>query len=138
MSESQVCSERTILVVEDDADIRDSLADVLESEGYRVGTAANGREGLDRLQHMGRPCLILLDLMMPVMSGGEFLSVLRRSQLHASLPVVVVSAWPKDAHRLGDAAQAFVRKPVALDSLLAIVGRFCPPGRTAGGAEGAT
>jgi CheY-like chemotaxis protein len=115
----------TILVVEDDPDIAESLSDVLESEGYLVVTAANGVEGLACLHDIGRPCLILLDLMMPVMSGGEFLAVLRRHEKFSSVPVVVVSAWPKEAQQVREQSQGFVKKPVVLDSLLETAGRFC-------------
>jgi CheY-like chemotaxis protein len=99
------CSRHTILVVEDDPDIAESLCDVLRSEGYDVVTASNGKEGLDRLEEMGRPCLILLDLMMPVMSGGEFLAVLRQT----------------------DASQGFVDKPISIDALLEATHKFCVP-----------
>lgn len=115
----------TILVIEDDPDIAESLSDVLESEGYLVVTAANGVEGLQCLRDIGEPCLILLDLMMPVMSGGEFLAVLRRHEKFASVPVVVVSAWPKEAMQVRAQSQGFVKKPVALDSLLDTATRFC-------------
>lgn len=117
---------RTILVVEDDPDIAESLSDVLESEGYVVVTAANGLEGLECLRDIGKPCLILLDLMMPVMSGGEFLAVLRRDDRFASVPVVVVSAWQREAAQVSAQSQGFVKKPVALDSLLETAVRFCP------------
>ena len=116
---------RTILVVEDDPDIAESLTDVLESEGYLVVTAQNGVEGLNCLRDIDKPCLIFLDLMMPVMSGGEFLAVLRRDQKYASVPVVVVSAWPKEASQVRSQSQGFVKKPVALDSLLETADRFC-------------
>jgi CheY-like chemotaxis protein len=116
---------RTVLVVEDDPDIAQSLSDVLASEGYSVVTAANGLEGLEALRARGEPCLILLDLMMPVMSGGEFLSVLRKDERFSTVPVVVVSAWPNEAARVTAQTQGFVKKPVALDSLLESAYRFC-------------
>lgn len=116
---------RTILIVEDDADIVESLSDVLESEGYRVVTAANGVEGLNVLRDKGTPCLILLDLMMPVMSGGEFLAVLRRDDQFGTVPVVVVSAWPQEAAKVSKHSQGFVKKPVELDSLLETASGFC-------------
>lgn len=116
---------RTILVVEDDPDIAESLSDVLESEGYVVVTAENGLEGLNCLRDIGKPCLIFLDLMMPVMSGGEFLAVLRRDQKYESVPVVVVSAWPREATQVSAQSQGFVKKPVALEALLETADRFC-------------
>src|SRR5690606_28206772 len=84
---------KTILVVEDDADIREVLREVLEVEGFTVRTADNGKVGLEALEEIGRPCLILLDLMMPVMNGLEFLAALRARSAPRSPPVVIVSAY---------------------------------------------
>src|SRR5262249_13340445 len=114
-----------ILVVEDDVHIRESLRDVLEDEGYEVTTARNGKEGLEQLAEMNHPCVVLLDLMMPVMNGGEFLKAVRADDIIASIPVIVVSAWPKEAARVADQAQSFVKKPVALEVLLEEIERFC-------------
>ena len=114
----------SILVVEDDPDIRETLRDVLEIEGYEVTTAEHGKDALDKLARMARPCLVLLDLMMPVMSGAEFLAVLRKDEVLSTLPVVVVSAWPKEAAKVRD-AQGFVKKPVDLDALLRLMGQYC-------------
>src|SRR5689334_8429349 len=80
--------QSTILVVEDDQDIREALMSVLEDEGYTVLGAANGLDGLEVLARISRPCMILLDLMMPVMSGAEFLSQMRRDDILAPVPVV--------------------------------------------------
>jgi CheY-like chemotaxis protein len=108
----------TVLVVEDHADLREMLAVLLESEGFQVQTAANGKEALDSLKH-GRPAVILLDLMMPVMSGDEF----RRRQLQepafADVPVICMTAahdGSQRAERL-KAAQYF-QKPVDFDQLI--------------------
>ena len=115
----------TVLVVEDDREIRESIVDVLEAEGYRVVSAPNGKEGLARLRELEEPCLILLDLMMPIMSGGEFLALVRKDDALAAIPVVIVSAWQNEAAQLAGAAQGYVKKPIALDTLLATVSRFC-------------
>ena len=115
----------TILVVEDDPDITESLCDVLRSEGYAVATASNGKEGLDRLREIDRPSLILLDLMMPVMSGGEFLAALRQIDALASIPVVIVSAWTKESAQVRAQSQGFVRKPISIDALLDATQRLC-------------
>jgi CheY-like chemotaxis protein len=114
-----------ILVVEDDPEIREVVSDVLQDEGYAVVTATNGQEGLERLRHMPPPCLILLDLLMPVMNGGEFLSALRTTGAHADLPVVVFSAWSEEARKMRDDTQGFVEKPVSLPALLDMVTKFC-------------
>ena len=115
---------KSILVVEDDADIRAALREVLEAEGHAVITAGDGREALTRLGEIERPCLILLDLMMPVMSGPEFLAVMRERDVLAPIPVVIVSAFSEQAASL-TGAQAFVRKPVDLELLLGLVDRYC-------------
>ena len=113
-----------LLVVEDDADIRDSLREVLEAEGYAVCTASNGQEALELLSTQRHPCLILLDLMMPVMGGVEFLTKKSEERALAGIPVVVVSAWVKGAEPIAD-AQAVVTKPVVLEHLLTYVERYC-------------
>jgi len=118
---------RTILVVEDDPDIAESLCDVLHGEGFEVATAFNGREGLERLREIGRPCLILLDVMMPVMSGGEFLAALRKDGAFASIPVVIVSAWTNESAQLRAESQGFVKKPISIDALLEATHKLCAP-----------
>jgi CheY-like chemotaxis protein len=114
----------TVLVVEDDDDIRATLEDVLAGDGYAVSGAANGREALALLETLARPCLILLDLMMPVMNGREFLAALRADDALAPIPVVIVSAWPDEA-RATKGAQGFVKKPVELDVLRRVVHAYC-------------
>ena len=64
-------SHKTILVVDDDEDIRELLKDALEDKGYVVRVAENGRVGLESLQQLDHPCMVLLDLLMPVMTGNE-------------------------------------------------------------------
>src|SRR5690606_31199014 len=73
--------ERTILVVEDDPEILESLCDVLELEGYQVVAASNGQQALEQLRRMSRPCLVLLDLMLPVMDGKELLATIRQTDV---------------------------------------------------------
>jgi CheY-like chemotaxis protein len=114
------------MIVEDDDDIRESLQEALEAEGYPVHVAANGREGLTLLAHIERPCVILLDLMMPVMNGWEFLSVQRQDRAFAQIPVIVVSAAPETA--LPRDSAAVVPKPVDLDQLLEVVRKLCRRG----------
>jgi CheY-like chemotaxis protein len=123
------CTGRTILIVEDNQEIRESLCDALVDEGYDVVTACNGCEGLERLRKMETPCLILVDLLMPVMNGSEFLAALRATDVLATLPAVIVSAWPDEAQKLRDRSDGFIKKPVSLTSLLEVAARFCSPRR---------
>jgi CheY-like chemotaxis protein len=111
-----------VLVVDDDFDIRDTLRELLEIEGLRVAIASNGREALQRLRDGVRPDLILLDLMMPEMSGWEFRGEQLRDPRLAGIPVVILSATPdvgKTAQELK--AAGWVRKPFDLDELLEMV-----------------
>jgi CheY-like chemotaxis protein len=100
-----------ILVVDDDAGLREALALELESLGYRTGSAANGAEALERV-HAELPMLVLTDLEMPEMNGRQLLQRLRGEPLGSDVPVVVLSAFgfEWEADLMG--AQAFVRKPV--------------------------
>jgi CheY-like chemotaxis protein len=116
-----------ILVVDDDAGIRDSLADLLDDEGYQVVTANDGRDGLAKLRQLNasRPCVILLDLMMPVMNGPQFYAEQQRDPALASIPVVVISA---DANVRSKAAQfggEYLAKPVRIEQVLDVVQRHC-------------
>jgi CheY-like chemotaxis protein len=118
--------EHRILVVEDDEATRDALTLVLQASGYQVTTAANGQEALDALREPSPPCLILLDLMMPVMDGWQFRALQRQDPALAVIPVVLVSAdgnTPQKAASLG--AAGFIQKPVDVHALLDTVQRHC-------------
>lgn len=115
----------TVFIIEDDVDTRDMLSRFLELEGYKVEAAANGRQALDRLSNGTTACVIVLDLMMPVMDGWEF----RRRQVEDArlkdIPTIVVSAAGRD--RLSKInASAYLSKPVDMDELLQQVSQFCP------------
>ncbi|HEU4534237.1 MAG TPA: response regulator [Polyangiaceae bacterium] len=124
-----------ILIVEDDGDIRELIAEVLRGEGYDVLEAHHGAHALEILaEQTVQPCLILLDLMMPVMSGQELLKVLGDTDRLSTLPVVVVSAGgrPEEAPE----ARQFVRKPPNLSLLLNLAEEYCgPPPAAAARAE---
>jgi CheY-like chemotaxis protein len=82
-----------VLVVEDDDALRETVVELLRFRGFEVFQAANGQEALEALEHdVTEPCLILLDLMMPVMSGWEFISELGRREIHQSSSIYVVTA----------------------------------------------
>lgn len=115
-----------VLIVEDDAAIRESLQDYLELFGFRVSTAVDGLDALDRLRE-SRPQAILLDLMMPRMSGLEFLTRLREDPVHADLPVIVMSANADTyGHRLCDLVAAVFRKPLDMDQLILAISSALP------------
>ena len=115
-------SPRPVLVVDDDPDIRETLRFVLEDAGYPVYSAENGREALEILSCSELPGLILLDLMMPVMSGDELLKALKAVKALAQIPVAVVTASGAPMPPL---ASNLLKKPVDLDVLLRIVARSC-------------
>jgi CheY-like chemotaxis protein len=115
----------SILVVEDDTLIRESLQEALESQGYRIVAASNGREALDRLPSIAKPCLILLDLMMPVMNGWEFADALQSDVELAAIPIVVLTAFGRELERHKIATRDVISKPVDLDRLFRLVKRFC-------------
>lgn len=125
----------SILVIEDDGAIRDTLVSILGDEGYRVRAASNGQEALDILSALSDVCLLLVDVTMPIMSGWDFLEAFEAGR----------HGWP--AHRVvvfsaaGDAPKAaaqrgynFLPKPFELDKFLQDVARFCAT--DLGGLEG--
>jgi CheY-like chemotaxis protein len=116
-----------VLVVEDDADILRAIVQVLQDEGQTVRAAENGRDALTLLREPGAtlPCVILLDLMMPVMDGWAFRAEQLRDPTLAGIPVIVLTA---DGHAVEGAALMkganALRKPVELETLLAAVAPY--------------
>src|SRR6476619_1966196 len=115
----------SILIVEDEHDIRAVLTEILEDEGYVVASVPNGLEALAFLQEH-RPQLILLDLGMPVMTGWEFRDRQRRDPALADIPVIVMSATPH-LNQTAAALQAAdcLDKPIELNALLGVVEQYC-------------
>ncbi len=113
----------SILIVDDDDDIRQTLRDVLEDEGYAVVEAKNGQEALDQLRQAQKVCVVLLDLMMPVMDGWEF----RQEQLSdpaiSNVPVVVITASGRANGSLGGVD--ILRKPLRVETILEAVAARC-------------
>jgi CheY-like chemotaxis protein len=118
---------RSILLVEDDDDIRVDLADLLRGEGYEVSTACNGQEALEWLrEHSHQVGLILLDLMMPVMNGWDFRARQLEEPALISIPTVLLSgAGDVARHALALKTAGYLIKPLRLDSLLRTVSRWC-------------
>jgi CheY-like chemotaxis protein len=115
-----------VLVVDDDPDIRTSLRDVLEVEGYRVREAEDGSVALRVLREGTRPCVILLDLMMPVVNGWQLQETLAGDRALASIPVLLISgAGQLPAHAASMGASGYLTKPIDLEPLLEAVGRYC-------------
>jgi CheY-like chemotaxis protein len=113
-----------VLIVEDDVELRDMMAQLLTLEGFVATTVANGREALEYLRQGDRPDIILLDLMMPVMDGWEFRRKQQSDPALATVPVVVLSAL--DHRRAADVdAVAFLKKPLDFDRLLELVRHYC-------------
>ena len=114
-----------ILIVEDDHDISKYLSMILTSEGYKVTCAENGQEALDFLNQVrALPCLILLDLMMPVMDGLKFREAQTEDSRLSKIPVVVMTAGNQEK-RTQIQVEAFIQKPLDLDQLLVTIERFC-------------
>ncbi len=115
--------QKRILIIEDDAPIREVLTEILQLDGYSVITAGNGEEGLQRLAEGPNPHLILLDLMMPVKDGFAFRTEQRENPNWAAIPVVVLSASANIETRMAAVGEKmpFLKKPVDLDVVLETV-----------------
>jgi CheY-like chemotaxis protein len=114
-------SRRVVLVVEDDVDIRETLAEILDDEGYQVVTAGDGDEALCKLRDPSqpRPQVILLDLMMPVMSGAQFYAEKQKDPELARIPVVILSAVRRmEAKAPVDFRGEALTKPTEIPSIL--------------------
>jgi CheY-like chemotaxis protein len=113
--------------VDDDQDIREAMSEVLSEQGHQVVTASNGAEALDLLGRPPLPCLVLLDLMMPVMNGRKFLEERQRDPTLAAIPVVVLTAGRAvELHHLE--GLPIVKKPFELQLLRSLVEEYCPAG----------
>lgn len=114
-----------ILLIDDDADIRTALGEVLEDEGYDVVGAGNGADALARLKTGDRPCVILLDLMMPIMDGYQFREAQKREASLSSIPVVVITAGTELREQELSGVAAIMEKPIELPKLMATIRRHC-------------
>lgn len=112
-------NQKTLLVIEDDTNIRDVLKLSFQFEGYHVLTAENGKKGFEVLNQGLIPGLILLDLMMPVMNGWEFIEAIKKEVSLNQIPIIVVSAYADRAKSID--CHEFILKPLELEHLMLTV-----------------
>ena len=119
-----------ILIVDDDQAIREALSDALELEGYRVVGVEHGAAAMRHLETGARPCLILLDLMMPVMDGRAFRSAMLSEPALVDIPVVVITAGGQQLAASVDASTV-LHKPLSMNTVMDVVKEHCPDGAVA-------
>jgi CheY-like chemotaxis protein len=117
----EIAMKHTVLVIEDEEPLRELMREALELRGYDVVAAGNGREALEAMARIEHVCLVLLDLLMPVMDGWEFFSELRSRPTLASVPVVIHTSEPSQA----PTGLRVLQKPIKLDRLLSVVHEYC-------------
>ena len=110
----------TVLIVDDEADTRETLAALLEKDGREIATAGDGHEAMERLRDIPDPCLIVLDLMMPRMNGWEFLRRQSADPSIAGIATIVLSG-----ESLPGGAKHQLAKPVDVERLQALVDQYC-------------
>ena len=126
MMNAELCARR-VLIVEDDHDIREAVAEVLEDNEYHPVEVENGLEALRELRSgTPEPCLILLDVMMPVMDGWQFRAEQRNDPLLCRIPVVLFTAHANVTPESVDAV-GVLTKPIDFEALLLLIERFCGP-----------
>jgi len=113
-----------LLIVDDERDIRDSLEEFFVHEGFEVETAGDGADALERMKRNGAPFLVLLDLVMPVMSGGQLYSAMQGDPSLANVPVIICTSDPSRA----PSGLLIMKKPFNLDRLLLAVRQYSVPG----------
>jgi CheY-like chemotaxis protein len=126
MASSTTSHGHIVLVVEDDEDVRDAMTGILESKGYTVCSAQHGADALEHLRSGITPCIILLDLMMPVMDGWTFHDETQKDPLLAAIPTVILSAVSqRDPRNHSVRAVEHIPKPVDVTRLIAAIERHC-------------
>jgi two-component system chemotaxis response regulator CheY len=114
----------TVLLVEDEEELREMMSEALREEGYAVVAARDGREALASLSGIEQLCLVLLDLVMPGMNGWDFFEAFKARPESVAVPVVIHSSAPG---RAPEGATRILQKPLRLESLLAVVQEYCIP-----------
>lgn len=122
--EEREAHRHLVLVIEDDQDLRDIVSEVLGTHGYRTECAIDGKDALSKLGDGRRPCVILLDLMMPVMDGFQFREEQGKDPAIADIPVVAITAAGKSVSSRIDAAEV-LPKPFGLDEVRGAIERYC-------------
>jgi CheY-like chemotaxis protein len=118
-------SRATILIVEEDADVREALRDILVSEGYATVCAADGEQGLASLREGAPPAAVILDLLKVRMTATQFIARMRASLAAAKVPVLLVSANPRIAQIAAEiGAEGYLLKPMKVEELLDAVARL--------------
>ncbi len=112
----------TILLIEDEDELRDSMREALELNGYVVIAVRDGQEALDELDRIEQLCLVLLDLIMPRVNGWDFFAKMREHTVLAAVPVIVHSSTPRQAP-IG--VTRVLAKPLRFDQLIATVREYC-------------
>jgi len=131
----KLIDKRSVLVVEDDPDLRAAIADTLAADGHAVTVARDGHEALEILRQGARPDVILLDLTMPRMDGLEFRVQQAQDPRFAHIPVVVMTAVEAMALQAASSGLCnFLFKPIDLEQMNSVIGRWTtadPPATTA-------
>jgi CheY-like chemotaxis protein len=121
----QMIMTRSILLIDDDPEIRVMLRDFLEEQGFVVHTAREGQHALQVLERVTPPDLILLDYKMPVMDGRQFLAMQRRIPKLQNVPIVILSAATREWSGAHLEVEEVLTKPIDLEALLNTVNRIC-------------
>jgi CheY-like chemotaxis protein len=109
------------MVVDDDEDVRDALCEIIQGHGYDAVSAPNGKEALELLRTRERPCFVLLDLIMPVMDGWQFLDAVALDTELATIPISISTSAPERA----PAGRPVFAKPINIAALLEYIDRYC-------------
>ncbi len=115
-------AKHTVLIVEDEEDLRELMRESLEMKGYRVVTAHEGQDALDKIDGIERLCLVLLDLLMPGMNGWDFFEKMRQRPELADVPVIVHSSA---SDRAPAGVTRVLQKPILFERLISVVSEYC-------------
>jgi CheY-like chemotaxis protein len=112
----------TVLIVEDEEDLREMMREALESRGYSVVTAEEGQDALQKIDAIENLCLVLLDLLMPGMNGWDFFEKMRERPELAAVPVIIHSSA---SNRAPTGVTRVLQKPIPFERLISVVSEYC-------------